>query len=165
MQAKAIIWLLIFESVSQNLCWVPTGHTAMYRVNLQRAVSVTPPFTATCCAVLPAISSLQQDGTVLDMLSLLEAAKSSCPAPPVCTMVRQQCRCWQAGMTDSWPSWQVSSCVDTECGAVIASAVLAGWFKKHRRIFCVEEMECFCCLCCSLSACNRNGHLPVKHSH
>lgn len=36
-------------------------------------------------------------------------------------------------MTDNWPSCQISSCVDTNCGGGIASAVLAGWLKKVQK--------------------------------
>lgn len=44
-------------------------------------------------------------------------------------------------MTGSWPSCQVRSCVDTKCGGVIASTVLAGWLKKYWGSFYVKEMS------------------------
>lgn len=122
---------LIFRSAGQNLCCykVSTRHTAAYRANLQGAESVTATH-----AVLSSLPSLPcTNTTVPDMLSLLEAARGSCPVVPACTMVRQLCRCWQADMTDNWPSCQISSCVDAGGGGVVASAVLAGWLKKVQK--------------------------------
>lgn len=135
-QAWSVAWLWAHLQISKpKSVWLLSNHWAHCHIlgKLAGSGGCNPTFHCrTYCAVLPA-SFLCTDTAVLDTLSLLESARGSCPLVPACTMVRRHCRCWQAGMTDSWPSCQISSCVDTSCGGVVASAVLAGWLRKVQK--------------------------------
>lgn len=80
---KPRLWFGFWASNQQAKIWVGYSldtlpHTEGYVVYRVNSVPVTPHFTARCCAALPAITSLQWDPSVQDMLSLLGAARSSC---------------------------------------------------------------------------------------